>query len=108
MSAGSGPHPMGRRPDPADIETMTVLAPTYDTRRGRFGRAFASDTALRRDELPAAHAPALDLRRELSMNELRDRIDRNAYQVDPQAVATAIVERLQVGAGLVAAATKPA
>lgn len=42
------------------------------------------------------------------MNELRDRIDRNAYQVDPQAVATAIVERLQVGAGLVAAATKPA
>jgi anti-sigma28 factor (negative regulator of flagellin synthesis) len=36
----------------------------------------------------------MDLSREMQMQELRERIERNAYDVDAQAVADAIVARL--------------
>jgi anti-sigma28 factor (negative regulator of flagellin synthesis) len=39
----------------------------------------------------------MDLGREMQMQELRQRIERNAYDVDPRAVADAIVARLLTG-----------
>jgi anti-sigma28 factor (negative regulator of flagellin synthesis) len=37
----------------------------------------------------------MDLAREMQMQELRERIERNAYDVDPRAIADAIVARLE-------------
>lgn len=61
----SGAHPMWRGPAGAENVDMTVLALEYDR-------------------------PA----REMRMQDLRQRIARNAYEVDPHAVADAIVARL--------------
>jgi anti-sigma28 factor (negative regulator of flagellin synthesis) len=36
----------------------------------------------------------MDLAREMQMQELRERIERDAYDVDPHAIADAIVARL--------------
>jgi anti-sigma28 factor (negative regulator of flagellin synthesis) len=36
----------------------------------------------------------MDLAREMQMQELRERIERDAYEVDPHAIADAIVARL--------------
>jgi anti-sigma28 factor (negative regulator of flagellin synthesis) len=36
----------------------------------------------------------MDLAREMQMQELRERIERNAYDVDPHRIADAIVARL--------------
>lgn len=55
---------------------MTVLAQRYDTRRARTGRRFISES------------------RKAQMEQLRERIDRGEYSVDPRQVADAIVRRL--------------
>ena len=93
----SGAHPM--RPGSVDDDThpMTVLAHTYDTRLGRFGRRRGGDQGSTRAERPDTDQRLMDLGREMQMQELRQRIERNAYDVDPRAVADAIVARLLTG-----------
>ena len=89
----SGANPI--RPGPSDDDTvpMTVLAVTYDTRLGRFGRRRDGDQDTgRRTE--AAREDTMDLAREMHMQDLRERIERDAYDVDPHAIADAIVARL--------------
>ena len=44
-------------------------------------------------ELPKDEA-TMDLAREMHMQDLRERIERDAYDVDPHAIADAIVARL--------------
>jgi hypothetical protein len=91
----SGAHPMRPAPSAADTEDMTVLAVTYDTRLGRFGRRRDGDqdTGQRRSDAQD-DGVKMDLDREMYMQEIRERIERDAYDVDPDAVAGAIVERL--------------
>jgi hypothetical protein len=90
----SGANPM--RPAGADDDTvsMTVLAHTYDSRLGRFGRRRDGDQVSGRPADPGRDDHPMDLSREMQMQELRERIERNAYDVDAQAVADAIVARL--------------
>ena len=83
----------GRRSG-VETEDMTVLAVEHDVRVGRFGRAAGGgdDAARRRGD--AGDETPMDLAREVHMQELRKRIERNAYDVDPHEVADAIVARL--------------
>ncbi len=94
MRNDSGAHPM--RPDRggADNGDMTVLAVHYDTRPGRFVRLRDGDQGSRRRARAARRDATNDLAREMKMQELRERIARNDYDVDPHAVADAIVLRL--------------
>jgi hypothetical protein len=84
--------------DAADMLHMTLLALRYDTRRGRFGRVLSGDTNRGRDAGADRRTEAMDLLREMKMQELRERIEHDDYRVDPEAVAGAIVARLLAGA----------
>ena len=90
----SGANPI--RPAPSDDDTvpMTVLAVTYDTRLGRFGRRRDGDQGSGRRTEAARDEATMDLAREMHMQDLRERIERDAYDVDPHAIADAIVARL--------------
>jgi len=92
-----GEDPILRMGDAAETLDMTLLALRYDTRRGRFGRVLDGDKDPGRAAGAAAHTEPMDLSREMKMQELRERIEHDDYRVDPQAVATAIVERLLAG-----------
>jgi hypothetical protein len=91
----SGAHPMRPARSAADTEDMTVLAVTYDTRLGRFGRRHDGnqDAGRRRGDAQDDGAK-MDLDREMHMQEIRERIERDAYDIDPHEVAGAIVARL--------------
>jgi anti-sigma28 factor (negative regulator of flagellin synthesis) len=84
------------RPDLSAAETvdMTVLAVSYDTRPGRFGRRRSGDEDAGRRVRDAQDETTMDLDREMHVQEIRERIERHAYDVDPQQVAGAIVARL--------------
>jgi anti-sigma28 factor (negative regulator of flagellin synthesis) len=73
---------------------MTVLAVTYDTRLGRFGRRRDGDQDPGRRTEAARDDATMDLAREMQMQDLRERIERDDYVVDPDAIADAIVARL--------------
>jgi hypothetical protein len=90
----SGANPI--RPASSDDDTvpMTVLAVTYDTRLGRFGRRHDGDQDTGRRTEAARDESTMDLAREMQMQDLRERIERDAYDVDPHAIADAIVARL--------------
>ena len=90
----SGANPI--RPGASDDDTvpMTVLAVTYDTRLGRFGRRRDGDQDAGRRNQAARDESTMDLAREMHMQDLRERIERDAYEVDPHAIADAIVARL--------------
>jgi hypothetical protein len=90
----SGANPI--RPSPSDDDTicMTVLAVTYDTRLGRFGRRRDGDQDTGRRSEAARDESTMDLAREMQMQDIRERIERDAYDVDPHAIADAIVARL--------------
>jgi hypothetical protein len=90
----SGDNPIRPGPSADDILRMTVLAVTYDTRLGRFGRRRDGDQGSGRRTGDAHDDTTMDLGREMHMQELRERIERDAYDVDPRAVADAIVARL--------------
>jgi hypothetical protein len=93
--ADSGAHPMRPAPSAADTDDMTVLAVTYDTRLGRFGRRRdGNQDAGRRRGDAQDDGVKMDLDREMYMQEIRERIERDAYDIDPEAVAGAIVARL--------------
>ena len=88
---------MGRTPSDDDAVRMTVLAlrdPTRDQRsgaldstRGRFGR-----------EVPATRvSSAQQDAGTAKLEDIRARIERDAYTVDAARVADAIVERLFAG-----------
>jgi hypothetical protein len=96
VTGDSGAHPMPPRRPGDDGVDMTVLAVTHDIRRGRFGRIAAArldgrDDRRGRDDMP------MDLAREMKMQDLRMRIERDAYAIDADAVAEAIVARLLAG-----------
>lgn len=76
---------------------MTLLALRYDTRRGRFGAVRSGGKDLGRDGAAARDIVAIDISRELKLQQIRERIDHDDYRVDPQAVAGAIVARLLAG-----------
>ena len=95
--SGSGEHPMRPAPEAADTWIMTVLSPAHDTRRGRFGRRVDGDQRTGRRLDGVRDDGPMDLGREMKMQELRQRIERHTYEVDPRAVADAIVARLLVG-----------
>lgn len=92
-----GDHPILRSGDGADTRHMNLLALRYDTRRGRFGRVRGGDTDPGRDAAAAQEIVAMDLSREIKLQQLRERIAHDDYRVDPQAVADAIVARLLAG-----------
>jgi hypothetical protein len=77
MSGQWGSHPMDPRPPEADVPHMTVLDLRY-TQRAKANRRFARDGS-----------PSMD--RMAKLEQLRDRIQSGTYQVDPKAVASAIV-----------------
>jgi hypothetical protein len=85
---------MGPDGNGAETEDMTVLAVSYDTRLGRFGRRRDGDENAGRRRGDARDDSPMDLSREMHMQELRKRIEGNAYDVDPHEVADAIVARL--------------
>jgi hypothetical protein len=82
----------------AETQDMTVLAHTYDTRLGRFGRRRSGDQDAGRRAGDARDETTMDLDREMYVQEIRERIERNSYDVDPHEVAGAIVARLLAGA----------
>jgi hypothetical protein len=90
----SGANPIRRPCADDDTVPMTVLAETYDTRLGRFGRRRDGDQGSGRRTEAARDDRTMDLAREMQMQELRERIERDAYEVDPHAIADAIVARL--------------
>jgi hypothetical protein len=81
-------------------ETATVTPPATPWRlwQGRNGDAVGIT-----DELPTIQAM-----QESHLDSLRERIAQSRYEVDPQAVAAAIIERLALGGQRAAAASKPA
>jgi hypothetical protein len=85
---------MGPGGNRAETEDMTVLEVTYDTRLGRFGRTLDGNENAGRRRGDARDDSPTDLAREVHMQELRNRIEHNAYEVDPHDVADAIVARL--------------
>lgn len=85
---------------------MSPFALRYDTRRGRFGRVLSGDTHLMRDAGADPRTEPFDLSREMKMQEIRERIEHDAYRVDPKAVADAIVARLLAGETLGAEAER--
>jgi Anti-sigma-28 factor, FlgM len=93
----SGAHPMRPGGNRAETEDMTVLEVSYDTRPGRFGRTVDGNENAGRRRGDAREDSPMDLAREVHMQELRKRIERNAYDVDPHEVADAIVARLLAG-----------
>jgi hypothetical protein len=76
---------------------MTLLALRYDSRRGRFGRVRSGDRDLGRDAAAAQQVEAMDISREIKLQQLRERIAHEDYSIDPQAIADAIVARLLAG-----------
>jgi hypothetical protein len=75
---GWGSHPMDPRPPEAEEAHMTVLDLRYNSRAERSNRRFARDMS-----------PSTD--RMAKLEQLRDRIQSGTYEVDPKAVASAIV-----------------
>jgi Anti-sigma-28 factor, FlgM len=104
--SGRGDDPILQTGDGAETSTMTHLALRYDTRRGRFGRVLDGDKDLGRAGA-ATRTEAMDLSREMKMQELRERIAHDDYRVDAQAVARAIVARLLAGTHRDEAAGEP-
>jgi hypothetical protein len=92
-----GDNPILRMGDGADTRHMSLLALHYDTRRGRFGRVLRGDKNLGRDAEAAQQIAAMDLSREIKLQQLRERIAQDDHRVDSQAVAEAIVARLIAG-----------
>jgi hypothetical protein len=90
----SGDNPIRRPGSDDDTVPMTVLAETYDTRLGRFGRRRDGNQDNGRRVEAARDDRPMDLAREMQMQQLRERIERDAYDVDPHAIADAIVARL--------------
>ena len=76
--SGWGSNPMDPRPPDADGAHMTVLDLRYTHRAGASTKRFGRDTS-----------PSMD--RMAKLEQLRDRIQSGTYEVDPKAVATAIV-----------------
>jgi hypothetical protein len=75
---GWGSHPMDPRPPEADGAHMTVLDLRYTHRAGASSKRFGRD-----------RSPSMD--RMAKLEQLRDRIQSGTYEVDPKAVASAIV-----------------
>ena len=73
-----GNHPMDPRPPESDTAHMTVLDLRYSHRAEQTPRRFARD-----------RSPSMD--RMEKLEQLRDRIQSGSYEVDAQAVASAIV-----------------
>jgi Anti-sigma-28 factor, FlgM len=73
-----GNHPMDPRPPESDTAHMTVLDLRYSLQAGPSNRRFARD-----------RSPSMD--RMDKLEQLRDRIQSGSYEVDPQAVASAMV-----------------
>ncbi|MEA2279764.1 MAG: hypothetical protein QOK21_371 [Solirubrobacteraceae bacterium] len=92
----SGANPIGRSAPDDDTVPMTVIAVTHDTRLGRFGRRRDGDQGTGRRAAAARDDATMDLAREMQMQDLRERIERDDYHVDPHAIADAIVARLLI------------
>jgi anti-sigma-28 factor FlgM len=72
---------------------MTALALRYDTRPGRFRSGDRGGTGFVRDARAARDTP-MDESRTIKMQALQAQLERDEYEIDPQKVAQAIVERL--------------
>ena len=92
-----GAHPIIHPVSDDDLSHMTVLELRYASRhrddtpvstRSRFGRHVHGDRVI--------STPMTDSRKS-KMEEIRTRIERDAYSVDPAKVADAILARLQAG-----------
>jgi hypothetical protein len=98
--AGDTSHALTRVLDrTGETATMTPPATPWRLWQGRNGGALGIT-----DELPTIQAM-----HESHLDALRERIAQSRYEVNPQAVAAAIIERLALGDGRrAAAASKPA
>ena len=93
-----GAHPIIHLASPDDLSHMTVLELRYASRhrvvrvpgstRSRFGRDVRGDRVIT--------SPMTDSRM-TKMEQIRSRIERDDYAVDPAKVADAILARLQAG-----------
>jgi anti-sigma28 factor (negative regulator of flagellin synthesis) len=73
-----GNHPMDPRPPESDTAHMTVLDLRYSQQAETTHRRFARDRSASMDRMD-------------KLEQLRDRIQSGSYEVDPRAVASAIV-----------------
>jgi hypothetical protein len=86
----SGEHPMGDPPNGADAAHVMTTATRYAEQQdqsaapGRFGRKVPLD-------------PEVAETRKVQVDQMRNRMQRGGYRVDPHAVAEAIIARLQAG-----------
>lgn len=94
MTGDSGAHPIRPPGEADDMGDMTVLAATHDIRPGRFARVATRPHGTGRH---ARDDSATDPAREMKMRDVRARIERDSYDIDPHAVAEAIVARLLAG-----------
>ena len=99
----SGEHPMRDSPSGADaahvMRTATRYAEQQDTRdqpaaaAGRFGRQVPPDSVAET--------------RKVQVDQMRNRMQRGGYRVDPHAVAEAIIARLKAGGTVSGGARSP-
>ena len=74
--------------------TMTVMALRYDTRPGRFRSGLGGGSGFMREVRTSRRRSTMDDSNAIKMQALRERLDRDEYEIDPHKVADAIVERL--------------
>ncbi len=87
---GSGEDPMAEDSTPADTAHAMKTATRYQQQelqaRGRFGRSLAADDV-----------PMADARTTMQTDRAEGRFERVGYEIDADAVAKAIVNRLLAG-----------
>lgn len=93
----SGPDPMAEDPTPVDTAHAMKTATRYEQddtlERGRFGREVRP--------APAADVSMADARTTMGTDRAEGRFARAGYEIDADAVADAIVDRLLAGRTLV-------
>jgi hypothetical protein len=86
--------PSSDRPRVTMLSHMTALALRYDTRPGRFRSGDRGGTGFVRDARATRDATPMDESRTIKMQALQAQLERDEYEIDPQKVAAATVERL--------------
>jgi Anti-sigma-28 factor, FlgM len=90
--------PSSDRPAVTILSHMTALALRYDTRPGRFRSGDRGGTGFVRDARAARDTIPMDESRTIKMRALQAQLERDEYEIDPEKIAAAIVERLLAAA----------
>jgi hypothetical protein len=76
------------------LSHMIEILFRYDTRPGRFRRESGRGPGTVMDARAAREPNPMDESRTMKMQTIRERLERDEYEVDPREVADAIVARL--------------